>query len=149
MLRTIIAAVFRSRGKRKLSKSELTYILSFDLKWFSHDKSREIVELAEEQGLLHKKNGDLAPSFNLESIEIPLDFKPDLKKITSSTFNKITQEVGERSGKRLSEVVAIINKKQDELENLLDVEVVALLVAKQFGVEVGKYIDSVWQEVLG
>jgi len=57
MLRTVIAAAFKSKGRKSMSKSELTYVLSFDLKWFSHDKSRQIVELAIEKGLLSEEEG--------------------------------------------------------------------------------------------
>ncbi len=150
MLRTVIAAAFKSKGKKSMSKSELTYVLSLDLKWFSHDKSRQIVELAIEKGLLSEDNGNLTPSFDVDGVEIPIDFKPDLRKILStSVFDEIVQEIADKSGKDIGEVVAMINRRQEELGNLLDVEVVALLIAKKYGVDITKYVDKVWEEVIG
>jgi len=156
MLRTVIAAAFKSKGRKSMSKPELTYVLSFDLKWFSHDKSRQIVELAIEKGLLSEEEGggdgggNLAPAFDVDSVEVPIDFKPDLKKILStSVFDEIVQEIADRSGKDVGEVVAMINRRQEELGNLLDVEVVALLIAKRYGVDVSRYVDRVWEEVVG
>jgi len=150
MLRTVIAAAFKSKGRKSMSKSELTYVLSFDLKWFSHDKSRQIVELAIEKGLLTEDGDNLMPAFDIDSVEVPVDFKPDLKKILStSVFDEIVQEIADRSGKDIGEVVAMINRRQEELGNLLDVEVVALLIAKKYGVDVTKYVDKVWEEVIG
>lgn len=150
MLRMVIAAAFRSKGKRAMSRSELNYVLSFDLKWFSHNKSKQVVELAEKQGLLLEKDGSLSPAFDIESIKIPVDFKPDLKRIlSSSTFDEIVGKIAEKSGKNLSEVVATVNKKQEELGNLLSIEVVALLIAKQYGIDVSSYLDKIRHEVLG
>lgn len=150
MLRTVIAAAFKSKGRKSMSKSELTYVLSFDLKWFSHDKSRQVVELAIEKGLLTEDGDNLMPAFDIDSVEVPVDFKPDLKKILStSVFDEIVQEIADRSGKDIGEVVAMINRRQEELGNLLDVEVVALLIAKKYGVDVTKYMDKVWEEVIG
>ncbi|HID44044.1 MAG TPA: DUF2240 family protein, partial [Archaeoglobaceae archaeon] len=55
MLRTVIAAAFKSKGKKVISKSELNYVLSFDLKWFTHEKSRQVVDVAIEKGLLKEE----------------------------------------------------------------------------------------------
>jgi hypothetical protein len=149
MLRTVIAAAFRSKGKKSMSKSELNYVLSFDLKWFSHERSKQIVELALKKGLLTEANGLLRPSFNIEGVEIPLGFKPELKRVLSfSTFDEIVWEIAEKSGKDVAEVTAMINRKQEELGNILDVDVVALLVARSYGVDVSSYIEEVWKEVI-
>ena len=50
MMRKVIAAAFRSKGKRKMKRSELIYTMSFDLNWFTHEGSKRVVEEAEKGG---------------------------------------------------------------------------------------------------
>ena len=148
MLKTIFAAAFKSKGKNLMSTSELTYVLSFDLKWFSHDKSRQIIELAKKKGILVEEGNFLKPNFDVNKVEVPVDFKPDIRKVfISSFFEKIAYEISEKTGKEFEEVVAMINKKQEKLGNLLDIDVVALIVAKENNIEVQEYVDEVWKTV--
>ncbi len=149
MLKETIASAFRSKGKSSMKKSELIWTLSLDLGWFSHEEAKKVVELALERGLLIG-NEELHPTFNLNDVEIPIDFKPDSAKIFSnqSVFDRIVQEIAEKSGKSVGEVIAMINKRQEELGNLLSVEVVALIVAKELGIDISKYIDEVERELL-
>lgn len=149
MLRNVIAAAFKSKGKREVTRSELNYVLSFDLNWFTHEKSKQVVDTALKKGLLIEEDDKLKPSFDVNSIEIPLDFKPELKRLlSSSTLDDIIWEVSQTSGKEVSEITAMINKKQEELGNVLNMEVVALLIAKSFDIDVNKYIDDVWKETV-
>ena len=45
------------------------------------------------------------------------------------------------------EVIAELNRKQIEFGNVLDLEVVALIYAKERGLKVEDYVDKVWEEV--
>ncbi|AEA47715.1 DUF2240 family protein [Archaeoglobus veneficus] len=148
MLRTVIAAAFKAKGRRSMSKSELTYVLSFDFKWFSHDKSKQVVELAIKKGLLVEENDSVRPAFDVSSVEIPIDFKPDLSRLNSSSvFDEIVDEISAKTGKDVSEVIAEINALQERLGNLVDAEVTALLVAKRCGVDISDYIDEVERDL--
>ncbi|RLI85889.1 MAG: DUF2240 domain-containing protein [Archaeoglobales archaeon] len=148
MLRTIIAAAFKGKGKRSMPKSELTYVLSFDFKWFSHDKSKQVVELAIKKGFLIEEGDSVKPAFDVSSIEVPIDFKPDLSRINSSTvFDEIVAEISGKTGKDTSEVISEINTQQEKLGNLVDAEVAALLVAKRYGLDISNYIDEVEREL--
>jgi hypothetical protein len=142
MLRTVIAAAFKSKGKSNISKSELNYTLSFDLKWFTHETSSQVVDVAIERGLLTVDEGKVKPTFDVEKVEIPFGFKPELRKvISSSIFDEIVWEICDKSGKDIGEVTAMVNKMQRKLEDLLDAEVVALIIAKSYGVDINPYID--------
>ncbi|HIP63090.1 MAG TPA: DUF2240 family protein [Archaeoglobus profundus] len=148
MLKKVIAAAFKSKGKDYMKESELIYTLSLDLGWFSHDVAKKVVELAIEKGIVQKKDDNLVPTFNVNEVEIPIDFKPDLAKIfATSIFDLLIQEIAERTGKSVNEVISIINKRQEELGNLLSVEVVALIVAKEFGIDISEYIYDVEKEL--
>ncbi len=148
MLRMIIAAAFKAKGKRSMSKSELTYFMSFDLKWFSHDSSRMVIKKAIEKGLLVEEGDELKPTFDITSIEIPVNFKPDLSAIESSTFEEIIEEITLKTGMDKKEVISEVNILQEKLGGLVDVEIVALIIAKKYGVDVEKYIEDVEKEVL-
>lgn len=73
-------------------------------------------------------------SFNLEDvIEIP----------EKSLADEIVSEIAKRTGKSYQEVFSMISEKQERMNNLLSFEVVALIVAKEVGVEISKYIKLV------
>lgn len=148
MLKETIAAAFKSKGRCSMKRSELIWTLSFDLGWFSHDDAKRVVDLALKREIL-RENEELHPTFDLDDIEVPIDFKPDLSKIlTESVFDQIVQEIAEKTGKSISEIISLINKKQEELGSILSVEVTALIVARDLGIDVSRYIDEVEREVL-
>ncbi|HID43639.1 MAG TPA: DUF2240 family protein, partial [Archaeoglobaceae archaeon] len=125
------------------------YVLSFDLKWFTHEKSRQVVDVAIEKGLLKEESDKLRPTFDIDKIEIPFGFRPELKKlISTTTFDEIIWEISEKSGKDVSEVTSMVNRTQERLKDLLNVEVVALIIAKSYSIDVKKYIDRVWAEAI-
>jgi len=149
MLRMVIAAAFKAKGRKSMSRSELTYFMSFDLKWFSHDMSKRIVETAIEKGLLVEDGEKLTPAFDISSVEIPVDFKPDASVLEKpSIFDEVVDEIVAKTGMSRSDVIAEINDLQERLESLIDAEVAALVVAKKYGIDVKGYVDEVEKIVL-
>jgi len=78
----------------------------------------------------------------------------DIESVLSSNedeniVEKIIEEIAEKTGKSYQEVVSMINKRQEKLSNLLSFEVVALIVAKELGIDVSKYIEKVEEIVFG
>jgi len=148
MLSQIIAAAFKSKGKRKMTKSDLTYILSFDFKWFSHSMSKKVVEEAIKNGLLTFDQGKLEPTFDLKKVEVSIDFKPDIRRIFKfSIFDELVDLISEKLEVSKPEVVAEINKMQERFSALLSAEVVALIYAKKVGFDVSPYIKRLWDEI--
>ncbi|MBO8181442.1 MAG: DUF2240 family protein [Archaeoglobus sp.] len=148
MLSQIIAAAFKSKGKRKMTKSDLTYVLSFDFKWFSHSLSKKVVEEAIKNGLLTFNEGKLEPTFDLKKVEVPLDFKPDIRRIFKfSIFDELVDLISEKLEKSKPEVVAEINRMQEKFSGLLSAEVIALLYAKGVGLDVKPYFKRLWEEI--
>jgi len=66
-----------------MRKNELVYYYSLDRKWMSTEQAGVLLRRAEEEGLLHQKDGIFSPLFDTSSITIPLGFKP-----TSSIFER-------------------------------------------------------------
>ncbi len=149
MLRKTIASAYKSKGKRKMDRKELTYTLSFDLKFFSHETSKKVVEQAERKGILHEVEGLLEPSFELDDEEIEPDFRPDVNRIFSdeSLFDRIVDRIVSETGKDRASVIAEINQKQLQLGNILDIEVVALIYALENQIDVRDFIEEVEREM--
>ncbi len=138
-MKEIIAAVFRSKGKRRMKRSELIYTMSLDLNWFSHEQSKKVVEEAEKRGLI-AGDEEVEPTFDIDSVEIPADFKPRLSRDLAEA---IVERIAEKTGKSFQEVISEINRKQERMGNLLSFEVVALIVAKEHDVEVADLLEEV------
>lgn len=99
--------------------------------------------------MLTFNEGKLEPTFDLKSVEIPVDFKPDIKRIfTFSVFDELVELISEKTGQEKSLVVSMVNKKQDEFKGSLSAEVVALLYAKEIGIDIKPFIPKVRDEIL-
>ena len=150
MLKKTIASAFKFKGMGEMELSELIYTLSFDLKFFSHETSKKVVEHAERRGILRVEGDRVKPNFDLSEIEVEEDFKPDIQRILSEgVFDEIVREICDKTGREYPEVIKAVNRKQIELGNILDVEVVALIVAAEEGVDIGKYVEKVENEIFG
>ena len=141
MLRQTIASAFKSKGKRRMSISELIYTLSLDLKWFSHEISKKVVERALELGILVKEEGDVEPAFDLNEMDIPPNFRPDIRRVlSSSVFDEVVADISFKTGKTVPEVIAEINQLQEKFNYMLEIEVVALILARKYGIDITPYL---------
>ncbi|PNX48742.1 MAG: hypothetical protein BV459_01725, partial [Thermoplasmata archaeon M11B2D] len=68
----VIAFLFNRSGKTTLTEAELYLSLSMELGWLSTKEAQEFVKYALTQGLLVRKNEEMAPSFPIEKTTIPL-----------------------------------------------------------------------------
>lgn len=66
--------------------------------------------------------------------------------IGDKMLNKIIRRISERTGKDAKEILAEINKRHEELK-FLAIEVVALIVAKELGVDVKDLMDEVEKQI--
>lgn len=95
-----------------------------------------------------KGDDELEPNFDVDEVEVEPDFKPDVNKIKSSSLlDEIVDYLAANLGMSRQEVIAELNRKQIEFGNVLDLEVVALIYAKERGLKVEEYVDKVWEEV--
>ena len=93
----------------------------------------------------------MKPTFVFKDIEVPQSFKPCkdiLRDIEPevSVFSLILDEISKSTGQSKRDIVAKINKVQDRLG--VDIEIAALAVAKDSGIDISKYVESVRKEVL-
>lgn len=151
-LETCIAVLFKRLGKNVITKKEFVFSASIDFRWFSPGEAESLLNIALNKGLLTTTEDYLKPTFNIAEVEAPLSFKPTKevligKKEELSVFAQILKAMADSSKLGRRDLVARINKVQERLG--VDIEVAALLVARDLNVDVTPYIDPVTKEVLG
>ena len=153
-LQRSIAVLFRRKGKEFLTEQEFVSSASFDLRWFTPKDAQKLLDASLTGGYLQRKNGHIVPTFDLGSIEVPLDFKPPREILDQAVKNKadLFSEIVEKIVKVRSvpkrEVVSRVNKKQEMLG--IDVEPAALLVASDYGLSLDSaFIQRAESEILG
>ncbi|MDD2614927.1 MAG: DUF2240 family protein [Methanosarcina sp.] len=161
-LKCVISVPFKKTLAVSLSEKDFEYSLAFDLKWFSPKTASMIKEKALKAGFFSLKAGVLVPCFDVESVRIPHSFKPSedfLKNLESSrekaskkeeiSFEQVLEFISADTGLSRQKLVSEINSMQDRLSYLVDIRVVALIVAKKFGRDISVIYDRVSRSVLG
>ena len=166
-LEQVVAHVFRKKGK-VTSISEFVFALSLDLKWFSPDQAESVLTNAKRQGLVQITGEVVEPLFDINSVEIPIDFRPDksimdrqerpidataykdgaLLEEVSEERTVIDRVVEQLSGvKSKQEIIRLINDAQERL-GVIETDAVALLVARTCGIDVSGMIDEVYDRLV-
>lgn len=153
-LQRSIAVLFRRKGKELLTEREFVFSASMDLRWFSPKDAQKLLDMGVSGGFLERKNGNLMPTFDTSSVQVPLDYKPpkevllECAKRSTDLFTEIVEKIVKTKSVPKREVVSRVNRKQEMLG--IDVEPAALLVAYDYGLPLEKpYIDRAACEVLG
>ena len=161
-LKRVVSTPFKKNLASSLSEKDFEFSLAFDLKWFSPKTALKVKDRALEEGLLSLKNGLLVPEFDLDSIRLPHAFKPaedflenkdNIPKKThvekEISFEQILEFISADRGISKQRLASEINAMQDKLFYLVDIRVVALIVAKKLGCNIETLFDRVAKSVLG
>jgi|YNPNPStandDraft_1061719.scaffolds.fasta_scaffold02409_9 hypothetical protein len=149
-----LAFIYKRSGKNKLKKSEIYLPLSVELKWFTPKEAQGFVDHALKKGLLKEEEGLLALTFQVESVSIPIGFKPskrdyqpckgssliaedEKENITRSIITEITRSVDETEESITSKIKKIQSEKN------ITLEVAALMLANRYNIDVSSYYDIV------
>ncbi|MCQ1534576.1 DUF2240 family protein [Methanosarcina sp. KYL-1] len=163
----VVSAPFKKNLAASLSEKDFEFSLAFDLKWFSPKAASMVKDRALEAGLLSLKNGVLVPGFDVETVRLPHAFKPaesflgDLERRKSSggpsrkspseeiSFEQVLEFISADTGVNKQTLASEINSMQDRLSYLVDIRVVALIVARMFGCDIDAIFEKVAGAVLG
>ena len=138
-----VSMPFKRKGKDALKDTEIVLALSIDLKWFNPEQAKLVLSDAEKSGLLKREGELVRPAFDLSRIEIPSGFKPEPVSISKkSIFDRTIERIITGTGIEKRKVIAMINKKQEELSKQVVIEVSAILVAIENGIMVDDLIDE-------
>lgn len=161
-LKRVVSTPFKKNLASSLSEKDFEFSLAFDLKWFSPKTALKVKDRALEEGLLSIKDGLLVPEFDLDSIRLPHAFKPseDFLENKESTakkahvekeisFEQILEFISADRGISKQRLASEINAMQDKLFYLVDIRIVALIVAKKLGCNLETLFERVSKSVLG
>ncbi len=60
---------------------------------------------------------------------------------------KLVEEIAKRLGRNIQDVFSMISEKQERMGNLLSFEVVALIVAKEVGINISEFVSAVEKRI--
>jgi hypothetical protein len=151
-LETSLAVLFKRKGKNVLTEAELIMSVSLDFRWFTPREAQTFLDIAIKRGLLTRTEDFLKPSFDYKDIDAPLSFRPSKDVLTGdkeevSLFAQLIQLISDKGGIKKRDVVARVNRTQERLG--VDVEVAAVLVAKDLGIDVTPFMEPVKKEIMG
>ncbi len=144
----IVSMPFKRKGRETLKESEFIFALSIDLNWFSPEQARTLLTEAENEGLLKRDGGAVNPLFDLASVQIPSSFKPESAPEGKFIFERIIDRVTVAKGFEKRTIISLVNKKQEELMKMIDIEVSALLVAIEQGVMVDDLMEEEYRSLI-
>jgi hypothetical protein len=150
-LETCLALLFKRKGKNILSEKEFVFSASMDFRWFSPKEAQALLEMGIKRGLLERTDGMVKPAFDYKTIEIPVNYRPckDLLREVEpdvSLFSLILDDMAKASGQKKRDLVAKVNRVQDRLG--VDIEVAALSLAKEIGIDVAPYVERAKREIM-
>ena len=146
-LRYAIAMLFRRKGQEELTEREFVLSASMDLRWFPPRDAQRLLQLGLETKLLESHGGNIRPAFAIDSVEVPRDFVPTAKTLDVATpvsedvFLRIVDAMVSATKSDRRTVIATINAVQEKMD--VDVEVAALVSARQAGLEVAGFLGPV------
>ncbi|ABK13932.1 MULTISPECIES: DUF2240 family protein [Methanothrix] len=140
--RYLVALPFKKRGKSSLKISDFIFALSLDMKWGPPEKVRALLMEAENEGLV-RIDGDVV--YSNADIEIPVGFKP---APVEGIFERAVRMISSKTGMSRKEIIAMINERQDSLQRLVELDVVALLVARELEIDVSDMAREAYQSLI-
>lgn len=141
----LIAIPFKKRGKKSLKISDFIFALSLDLKWGPPEKVRALLREADSEGMVKLDGEVVHASFEAESIDVPVGFKPSSEE---GILDRGIRLITSKTGMSRKEVIALANEKQESLQRLVDLDAVMLLVARELGIDVSDLATEAFQNLL-
>jgi hypothetical protein len=145
-LRDAIALLFKRKGREELSEREFVLSASMDLRWFPPRDAQRLLQLGLETKLLESRDGTIRPSFDVSAVEVPRDYVPTAEILSTPTpseedqFVRIVDAIAAKTGTDRKSVIRLVNGIQERMD--VDVEVAALIAARQSGVEIRPFLPA-------
>ncbi len=146
-LRNAIALLFKRKGRDELSEKEFVLSASMDLRWFPPRDAQKLLQLGLETSLLESRAGVIRPTFDLATVDVPRDFTPTPSILgvptpaSEDVFLQIVDAIAAQTGSDRKNAIALVNAAQERFD--VEVEVAALIAAREAGVDVGPYLNVV------
>lgn len=139
-LRKAVALVFRRRGGR-LTATDFKHAASIDLRWFPPKDAQRLLEVAIAARLVTESSGDLDPAFDVNSVEVPLDFRPDASVFDAPPAEvPLVERLATAAGLSVDALQAAAVAERDRSGSLLTEATALLVAARRRGVDVRPYL---------
>lgn len=140
----VVAAPFKQHAANFISIRDFEFTLSFGLKWMSPENASKVRDAALGLKILELNDNKLVPAFDVDKIEIPHGFRPSESIFHEKPLiEQIMAMIAACSGMDNRNVAALISRKQESLGDMVDIEVAALVVAKEIGCDISKIYPKV------
>jgi hypothetical protein len=145
-----IAAPFRHTRKEQLKKNEIVYYLAFERGWMNIEQANLLLARAKEEGLIANEGDMIRPLFDVQSIEIPLGFKPSASVFRKSDpQEELMQRIAMEKSMPLTLVVADMNAIiSKEFDGHIRPEGAVIILAKRLGVKCSDLLPALRENVL-
>ena len=141
---------FKRKGIDSMKENDFVMALSMDLNWFKPDAARAFVKTAMETGILSMEMDMIKAQFNIEDVDIPVGFIPNSASFTKiDIFEQIIERIMEHTGDDKQSIIARINQKKNDTKGLFTIEVLGILLAREYGIQVNDLIERSYEELLG
>ncbi|MCX6665486.1 MAG: DUF2240 family protein [Euryarchaeota archaeon] len=151
----VLAFLFKRSGKNMLKESDIYLPLSLELGWFSSTQAQEFVKHALNEKLLIKKDDVVTPSFDVSAVDIPIGFQPSkhvseqqhipvkdqARKDKRSLIEQIVDNIVEKTGENKETIAVKISDMEKEKQ--IFSEVAALVVAREYDVDVDSFFERI------
>jgi hypothetical protein len=141
----LVATPFKKRAKKRLKMSDFVFALSLDLKWGPPDKVRALLQEAADEGLVRIDGDYVHATFDDDQAEVPVGFRPSKEE---DLFERGVRLIVSATGMGRKEVISMVNERQDSLQGLVNLDAVALLVAREMGIDVRDLALKAYQNLV-
>lgn len=140
--------LFSRKGKTSMSERDFILLASMGFRWFPPKEAQRLLDLAIETSLVTRSDGEIAPNFDLKSVDIPLDFSPSpeiLRKRPKEPglFTQILEMIESESQVDEKGLISRVNSVQSDMD--VTIEVAALIVGRELGVDLSSCFEAVWK----
>jgi hypothetical protein len=147
-LEKTVAKAFKLRGKSRLTRTELTFALAYELKWFTPDECKEVLDAAFKEGLLKEAGDKLAPTFNVKAVDVPKDFVPSRGVLNVKSLLDRLLDMLAAAGIDYKAALEMVESKRKEYGGLITPEAAALIIAREKKLDVEPYVDEAYGRLL-
>jgi len=162
-LEICLAALFLNKGRDVLTAKEFTMYVSLDLRWMQVKDADALMTVLIEKKLMARTGEYLRPAVDISSIIVPVAYRPSESFIDSlrvrgqpaaakkadGRADVLSKLIGEAlaAGMGKGAFVSECNKLSKRAD--VDMEVAALMLLREKGVDVSPFIDEVLSSILG
>lgn len=76
-----------------------------------------------------------------------MSFELNEELLNETIGEKLVEEIAKKIGRNIQDVFSMISERQERMGNLLSFEVVALIVAKEVGINISEFIPEVEKRI--